>query len=162
MIQVQATFSGFAGSPCSVFSMYDQAARMLVVGAEAQYRKDRRDGCVVITNDSSIDYNTLFSMDNLKDAIDAFFTLKTGVAGGGAASRLQFTERAARANPDSSIERDGIDATGPHYRVSDGITCGQMAVLATCLHATKADPIEGMLRMAKVFSRLNYGDILTI
>ena len=47
-----------------------------------------------------------------------------------------------RANPESGIERDGVDANGARYRVSDAITNLQMAALATCLQAINSDQVD--------------------
>lgn len=162
MIQVQATFTGFGGQPCSLFSAYDPAARVLVVGAEAAYRAERRDGCIVLTNVPDIARDGLFTDSELMPAIAAFYALRAGVAADGKSARLVFADRAARANPDQSIERDGIDTSGPKYRVSEGITCGQIAALATCLHAIRSDTVERTVKLAESFRDLLGGGILTI
>lgn len=52
-----------------------------------------------------------------------------------------------RANPESGIERDGVDANGARYRVSDAITNLQMAALATCLQAINSDQVDITLSM---------------
>lgn len=162
MIQVQSTFTGYGGRPCSLFSAYDPEARVLVVGAEADYRTQRRDGCIVLANDPAIPRDSLFTDADLKDAIAAFYALKSGVAADGKSPRLAFGDRASRANPDQAIENDGIDASGPRYRIADGVTCGQVAALATCLHALRSDTVERTVRMAESFRFLNLGGILTI
>ena len=113
MIQIQATFTGYGGRPCSLFSAYDPDARVLVVGAEADYRTERRPGCIVLTNDQDIPRDELFSDSDLMRAISAFYSLKAGIAADGKSSRIAFADRAARANPDQAIEKDGIDAGGP-------------------------------------------------
>lgn len=162
MIQFQATITGYGGRPCSLFSAYDPDARILVVGAEAAYRAERREGCIVLTNDQDIARDGLFTKEDLMDAIEAFYALKAGIASDGKSARLAFGNRAARANPEQSIERDGIDTSGPKYRVSQDISCGQIAALATCLHAIRSDTVERTVKLAESFRDLLGGGILTI
>lgn len=162
MIQIQATFTGYGGRPCSLFSVYDPDARVLVVGAEADYRAERREVCIVLTNVPDIARDGLFTDSDLMPGIAAFYSLKAGVAADGKSARLVFGDRAARANPEQSIERDGIDTNGPKYRLSDAITCGQIAALATCLHATRSDTVERTVKLAESFRHLLGGGIMTI
>ena len=98
----------------------------------------------------------------LMDAIEAFYSLKAGIASDGKSARLVFGNRAARANPEQSIERDSIDTNGPRYRVSPEITCGQIAALATCLHAARSDTVERTVKLAESFRDLLGGGIMTI
>ncbi len=160
--KIQSTFIGYGGKPCTLFSLLDSETNILVVSAEGEYRKERRDGCVVITNDKGIPRDRLFADDDIKDAINAFYSLKNGIAVDGKSSRLAFSERAQRANPESSIEKDGIDQSGPRYRIAENITCAQMATLATCLHAMKSSSIESALDMADELTRLLSGEVVTI
>lgn len=162
MIQIQATFTGYGGQPCSLFSAYDPEARVLVVSIEAPYRAERREGCVVLTNVPDITRDKLFSDEDILPAITAFQSLKNGVAADGTAARLVFGERANRANPTASIEQDGIETSGPKYRINSGVTCAQMAALATCLYAVRSDTVERTVRMAEAFRHLASGGILTI
>lgn len=162
MIQIQATITGYGGRACSLFSAFDTDAKVLIVGAEAEYRAQRRENCIVLTNDPEIQRDSLFSDADLRNAIAAFFSLKSGVAADGKSSRIAFSERAARSNPEQSIEKDGIDAGGPRFRVAEGVTCGQIAALATCLHALRADTVERTVKMAESFKFLAHGGILTI
>lgn len=162
MIQIQATITGYGGRACSLFSAFDTDAKVLIVGAEAEYRAQRRENCIVLTNDPEIQRDSLFSDADLRNAISAFFSLKSGIAADGKSSRIAFSERAARANPEQSIEKDGIDAGGQRFRVAEGVTCGQIAALATCLHALRADTVERTVKMAEAFKFLAHGGILTI
>ena len=73
-----------------------------------------------------------------------------------------FSERAARSNPEQSIEKDGMDSSGPRFRISEGVTCGQMAALATCLHASRSGTIEQALNMFDALNALSSGEIITI
>lgn len=162
MIKIQATFIGYGGKACSLFSAIDEDSKILVISAEADYRTERRDGCIVLTNDRDITRDSLFCDEHIKDAISAFYSLKAGIAVDGVSPRLVFSERAARANPEASIEKDGIDPTGPRYRIAESVSCGQMAVLATCLYAIKADTVKRTIQMFDDLSLLNGGHIITI
>ena len=146
--KIQATIVGFHGNPCTLFSLFDTQKKVLAVAKEIPYRADRAQGCVVVTNDSTIARDQLFTDDELKAAIGAYYELKSGLSSDNSSSRLNFADGVTRNNPDSAIERDGIDANGQKYRVSETITCGQMAVLATCLFAVKADSIQRSVDMA--------------
>lgn len=162
MIQIQATFIGYGGRACSLFSAVDEDSNVLVVSAEVDYRTVRRDGCIVITNNPDIPRDSLFSDSDIKDAISAFYSLKTGLAADNRSPRLVFSERAARSNPEQSIEKDGVDYNGPRFRISEGVTCGQIAALATCLYASRANTIRDTLNMADELASLSGGQIITI
>lgn len=162
MIPIQATFVGYGGKPCSLFSAYDPDSQVLVISAEVDYRRERREGAVVLTNDATIPRDQLFADSDLHEAIRAYFALKSGLASDGKSTRLAFGDRAARANPDAVIERDGMDASGPRFRISDTATCAHMAALATCRYAVKADAIGRTVDLAQTLNRLLQGHIWTI
>lgn len=164
MLQIQATFIGYAGRPCTLFAGYDPQTRILSLAAETDFRRERRAGCVVLTNDPDTPRDGWFDeRGDLGRAIAAYYQLKLGMADDGKSTRLVFNERAQRANPEQAIERDGIDPTGgAKYRVADGATCGQMASLAVCLYVIKADTVERTVAMADRLKVLTSGGILTI
>lgn len=162
MIQIQATFIGYGGSACSLFSALDPDTDMLVIGAQAEYRTQRRNGCIVLTNNPEIPRDSLFTEDDIKSAIAAFYALKAGVAKDNKSSRLVFSDRAARANPEQSIEKDGIDESGQKFRISESVTCSQIAALATCLYAMRAGTVERAVQMMEDFSVLSAGGIISI
>lgn len=162
MIQIQATFAGYSGQACSLFSAYDPSSRILVVSKEASYREERRPGCVVLTNIADITRDFLFLDEHLAPAIRAFYALMNGIASDGKSKRVVFGTDATRSTPEGIIEQDGIDLTGPKYRISAGATCAQMAGLATCFYALKSDTVERAVSMAERLARLSAGDILTI
>lgn len=162
MIKIQAIFTGYGGRACSLFSAYDADKKILVFGVEGEYSTSRRKDCVVITNDSDIDNDSLFKPAQFKDAINAYFTLKNGIAADGISKRLAFSERAARANPDQAIEKDGVDANGTVFRISEGITNGHVAALATCYYASGANVVDKAIALASKYRFLSRGGILNI
>lgn len=149
MIPSQATIAGYSGKPCTLFSAYDDDSSILVISVEADYRRERREGCMVITNDPDIERDLLVSEDNLRDAIEAYFSLAQGVALDGKSSKLAFMDKAQRANPANSIEKDGMDSSGQKYRISENISCAQIAALATCWYfSSRFSTVQKMLNMA--------------
>jgi hypothetical protein len=166
MKAIQTTIVGYGGKPCSLFSAYDEDSQVLVVSVEAEYRRQRRDGCLVITNDTDIERDSMFTEEDLKDAINAYFSLHAGVAIDGKSSKLVFADKAARANPANSIEKDGMDSSGQKFRISENITCAQIAALATCWHAaSRSGTVNKMLEMIddiNAVQALHYGIIWTI
>jgi hypothetical protein len=164
MNKIQATFTGKAGKPCTLFSAYDPETRILVISREADYRPDRHEDCAVITNIPDIQRDALFTDADFGAAIAAFQSLKNGIAANEEKSaRLVFGERAARANPENYIQQDGMDSSGHvRYRIADEITAAQMAALATCLYATKINAIENTFAMADNLVRVMAGEIITI
>jgi len=164
MLKIQSTFVGYGGSSCSLFSLYDNENGLLVFSVQAEYRAERRDGCAVITNDPRIDRDRLFADDDIKVSLSAYYQLKSGVSVDGKSARLTYSDsgRAAMANPESSIEKDGIDVGGPRFRIADSVTCGQMAALATCLYAIDSDVVDRAVSMADELQRLLSGEVVTI
>lgn len=135
MIPIQSTVVGYLGKAATVFSAYDETSRVLVVSVEAAYKKERREGCIVITNDATLERDSLFDNDKIQDSIIAFYGLQTGVAEDGKSTRLVFADKAQRANPNDSIEKDGIDSRGQRFRISDDISCAKVATLSACWYA---------------------------
>jgi len=166
MIPIQATVVGYSGKPCTIFSVYDPDSRVLAVSVESGYRSQRRDNCMVITNDTNIERDGLFTEEDLQQSINAFFNMQGGVSADGKTSRLVFSDKAARTNPAQSIEKDGIDSSGQRYRISESITAAQVAALATCWYAeSKIETINRALNMAEKLIEIeliNRGAIITI
>ena len=159
MILIQANIAGYQGKPCSLFSSYESDTQILSVVADSDYKKQRREECVLISNDKNGDYDGLFSEAYFASAINDFFALLNGVAFDGRSSRITFHEKIARANPKSAIEKDGYTENGQKFRISEGITNLQIAVLATCFYAnSRSEAIENTLTM---FDQLNNFNSLT-
>ncbi len=168
MIPIQSTIIGFSGKPATVFSAYDEVARILVISVETAYKKDRRDGCMLITNDKTIERDAYFDSDKMQESVTAFYALQGGMADDGINTRLSFLAKAQRANPVDSLEKDAIDSRGQKYRVSDDISCVKVAALAACWYAFNR---AGFSEQAKSMSdrllfyppsQLNQGFIFTI
>ena len=166
MIKIQCSIVGYGNKPETLFSAYDEKNNILIVSTIAgSYQRERKDDCLVITNDTSIDRDSLFTEKDIKEAIQAFFIMNGGVSSDGKSPRLVFNDKAVRANPQSSIEKDGIDESGMKYRINESITSSQVAALATCLYCcNKASAVIAALDMFDELNdiELEVGDILTI
>jgi hypothetical protein len=166
MIPIQSTIVGYQGKPRTVFCAYNDETRILVVSVETDYRSERRDNCLVITNDVSIQRDMLFSEDDLQAAIEAFFMLQGGIAVDGKSARLAFADKAMRANPAQSIEKDGMDTNGQRFRISENITSAQIAALAACWYVEKrVGVVNDVLDMADKLLELDQlalGGVVTI
>lgn len=166
MIPAQASIVGYHGRPCSLFSAYDEKELILTVSIELEYRRERREGCMVITNDPDIDRDTLFTEDDIKPAIEAYYAMAQGMSMDGKSSKLIYHNRAQRANPEQAIDKDGIDSNGQKFRIKEDITCAQIAALATCWYfQSRFGTVQKMLNMADSLwdlERLTSGMIITI
>ncbi len=165
LIPIQTTISGYSGKPCTLFSAYDTQAQILAVAVEAEYQRARRAGCIVLTNENNRDMprEWVFTEADFADAIAAYYTLKLGVASDMRSGRLNFAERAMRANPDNAIEQDGMSEAGQKYRIAESITCVQVAALVTCAYAVKARAIEKTVEhIAHYVKVLKHGGFITV
>lgn len=163
MLKIQTTISGFKGKPVTLFSAYDDETDLLIITKADPYTAERKDGCVILTNCDVIDYDKLFNDQNdLMKAIRAYFSLKNGVASDGKRSRLKIIDNVRQHDPVDAIEQDGMDANGVKYRLADGVTCGHVAVLYTCLHVQGQSAIEGAIQFADAWNRFRAGEIITI
>lgn len=161
MIQIQANITGFAGRPQTVLGALDEETGILVVAAVTDVIS-RRDGCVLIETNPRADRDSLFAYEDLKDAISAYYELKGNVAADGKSACLRFTERAMRADPAGGIELDGIDVSGPLYRISPEAGNAQIGTLAICRYARGFGAISDTLGMADDLVRLMAGEAVTI
>lgn len=161
VIQLQANISGFAGRPVTVLGAFSEDTGILMV-ARVIDTIPRRDGCVVIDTSPRADRDSLFEYGDLKDAITAYYDLKGTVAEDGQSACLRFSEHAMRADPAGGIERDGVDVTGPIYRISPDASNAQVGALALCRYARQYGAVADTLTMADELGRLLSGQVVTI
>ena len=161
MIQIQANIGGFAGKPAIVFAALDEDTGILVIAAAVE-KAPRREGCFLISNEIRADRDSLFHDADLKQAIGAYYAIKGRVAGDGRSACLRFSERAMRAEPSGAIESDGVDMSGPLYRVSPEASNGQIAALAICAYAERYGAVNDVVDMADDLLNLLSGQAVTI
>ncbi|MBT9097464.1 hypothetical protein KFZ76_07030 [Methylovulum psychrotolerans] len=135
IVTIQASFAGLRDKPCTLFSGYDLELRILSAQVSKPFQTERREGCVVITNQGGIETDILFKEEDVLAAIERYFDMKNGVASDGKSTRLMLTDQVARADPATAIERGDREAAGQKYRIDGNLSCLQMAVLATCWYA---------------------------
>jgi len=93
--------------------------------------------CFIITNIDGISNDIFFKPEMLKKAIQAYFFLSNSLNVDGSSSRFILSDKAMRADPSNSIEKDGFNESGDNYRMNDDITSAQIAVLATCYYVNE-------------------------
>lgn len=163
---IQATISGYYGTPCSLFSAYDDEAQILLVSVEGSYRRDRREGCLVLTNERDIARDTLFGEEHLDQAIQDYFFFAQSMSADGSSQRLMFSEKATRSDPRQAIEKDAMTDKGYKYRILDSINCLQIATLATCWQVMRLinsiKTVAMFDEISDLESELKRGEIFTI
>lgn len=148
-VKMRVNVAGFQGEAASLFCAYDPSNDLLLVAREgAEYESTRREGFLHISNqqrDEAIDAH--FSNDDLQDAIKAYFEMDS-------MRLLTIASGAQRANPSSKIERDGLDASGPRYRIAPDMSNAQVATLVACRYAVQQRDIAAASDMM--------GDVLSM
>jgi hypothetical protein len=162
MTPIQTNIAGYGGKPCSLFSVYETDTQILSVIKDTDYKKNRqKPDYVLISNDKNADYDCLFTELNFSQGIEDFFTLLNGVAFDGRSSRLVFDDKIARANPKTSLQKNGYTENGQRFELSPDISSLQVAVLATCFYAnSKAGAIESTLSMFEQLNEIDYFAVL--
>ena len=105
---LQTNILGFEGPPATLFSSYDADAMILTVVATMPYQPKPREGCLVISNDTTMHRDSPFTDRDMKDAIGAYFQLRDGFAVDGKSTRLNFGRRAKQIQADA--QKDGREA----------------------------------------------------
>lgn len=150
IVTIQTSISGYNDKPCSLFSGYDLDLRILSVQVSTPLKVERRQGCVVIANQSNLDRDLMFKEDLLAAALQNYYAIKNGVATDGKSPRFVLSEKLGRADPALAVEKDDLDVSGQKYRINGSVSNLQMAVIATCWYAnTKCETINNAIRQAQ-------------
>lgn len=161
MISIQANISGYMGKPVTVLAGYDEQSGVLiisrVVSTIARFKSS-----MLICNDVKSDRDSIFGDEQLKSAITGYFHLKGEVASDGASGCLRFSDEAAIADPVSTIENDGLDISGPKYRISPTATNAHIAALAICGYVVRYGSVNDAVEMADDMFNLLSGAAVTI
>lgn len=130
-VKMRVNVAGYGGQAVSVFAGYDPDSDVLAIVREGPYEVTARDGWLrVTTQDRDPTHDAVFTDDQARDAIAAYFELE-------AMNLIQFSEGLARLDPKNKIERDGMDESGMKYRIHPEITNGQVAVMIAALSARR-------------------------
>lgn len=149
-VKIRINIAGYSGSPVSLFCAFDPATDVLLVARSGDYEGGDRDGFLKVTNiGSDAEFDQLFEGDQTKEAIEAYFEMDS-------MRMLTLGEAVQRFNPASQIERDGMDESGPKYRVAPSITSGQVAVLVACLAARRQRGHAASAQAFKDFELLSF------
>lgn len=138
-INLQATIGGLAAQASvtaeAIFGALDPTTGVLLVDMSKTIkpgaRETRLTDCAVLTNNASCDdYDSLFTEEDIRDAIGDYYSF----AGRGL---LRLDASVARFDPASKIEPDGLDDRGRKYRIATDMSNGQLAVIALCWFAVR-------------------------
>ncbi|MCA0214700.1 MAG: hypothetical protein LCH79_16170 [Proteobacteria bacterium] len=146
-VLMRINIAGYAGEPATLYGAYDPGTDVLaIVKIAKEYEGGPRDGFLKITNQQrDAAFDGLFIEEETRDAILAFYDLQ-------ALKLLNLQGDAARANPDSRIERDGMDEGGIKFKIHPDASNAQVAVLAACLFAGRQ---RGYQRTVDFMAELN-------
>jgi len=161
MIKIQANISGYTGKPVTVLGALDEHSGILVI-AKVIAMIPRFEDCIVIASDARSDRDATFTHEHLHDAISAYFQLRGNLASDGKTALLRFGEFAAMADPSSAIEHDGVDTSGPRYRIAADASNAHVAALAICRYAAKSGAVADVVGMMDELSALLGGEVLTL
>lgn len=147
--KIRINVAGFAGAAVSVYGAYDPATGVLLVARSGDHDGGEREGFVKVTNThADAAFDMVFERDHVKEAIDAYFSMES-------MRLLTLGEQVQRHNPATKIERDGMDESGPKYRVAPDIGNGHVAVLLACLVARRQRAHSASLEDFKDFELLS-------
>lgn len=164
MLKIQANIQGYMGKPTTVLAALDEETGILVV-AKSVPMIARFEDSFLIAADHHADRDSLFTDSDLAGAISGYFKLKGSVAEDGVTSCLRFRELAATADPAAVIEHDGVDVSGPKYRIAPDASNAHIATLAICAYAARHTAIDDTLSLADDIMdvmRIMDGHVLTI
>lgn len=123
--------AGYANAPLSLLCTFDPNSDMLLVAKAEAYETTRRTEFLhVTTQERDAVHDLVFSPDDSREAIAAFFGMD-------ALKLVNYAGDMRRFDPNSVIERDGMDERGVKYRFRDTIENGQYAVLIAAFVAQK-------------------------
>lgn len=121
-ILMRVNASGYGGDPVSLFAAYKPASDLLLVVDERRYMAGPLDGYVLFTTtDRDESYDILFDREMLRDAIAAYFDMKS-------TRRVEIAAKVSKHDPETRIQQKGVDERGIKYEL-DAPTNGQIAVL---------------------------------
>lgn len=117
------SISGYQGQAVTLLCVLDGKTGVLLVGSQRPFLREAPEGFALVSNVRLDTADYVFGDEHLRNAIRAFFERRT-------MGQVDIAEALVRFDPDSAIERDGVDERGTRYVLNENIGSGQMAVLA--------------------------------
>ena len=153
-----ATFTRYQGQPVSIKSGVeleeDGSLCLYFMEEDATNFEGKEQYTVISDSPTSRDFNVLFTADQFSEALQAYNELK-------ASGCIDIPDELLKHQVGDSIQVAGINDNGKFRYDVDGLTNGNMAILATCLYFLKYQANEYALNMASDLADL-YGSIVTI
>lgn len=147
--KIRINVAGFAGAAVSLYCAFDPSTNVLLVARSSEYDGGPREDFIKGTNNhADAAFDLVFDRDHVREAIDAYFSMES-------MRLLTLGEQVQRHNPATKIERDGMDESGPKYRVAPDIGNGHVAVLLACLVARRQRAHASSLADFKDFELLS-------
>jgi hypothetical protein len=130
--------AGYVGEPVSMLCSFDPATDILFAMKTVAYEDRDRPGFLRVTTlDRDSTRDMLFTEDETREAITAFFELD-------AMKLVNLAPDLQRYAPAHVIEREGMDEHGMIYRIKPDITNGQYAVLIAAYVAQKQRKVSAI------------------
>jgi len=140
-MRIQICVVGFALQPITLIAVLDEKTGVLVIAKEVPYTEERiKEDFAVVSSSDLPDSDFVFKDEHLREAIRTYFDW-------GGSELVTVDELLGRHLPDNKIEQEGIDERGRKYRLGDGITNGQVAVLAAVAFAQQGIPTPSEPRL---------------
>ena len=144
---MRVNMAGYAGPAMSVMCAINNTGLLGVLRVVPLETKDRPGFLRIASHTSEEAADAVFNQDDAREAIGAFFTLKS-------LGLVQIDAKANSADPANKIEQDGIDASGQKYRIAPDISNQQMGVLAACWFAERQRGAARAIEAAEELSEL--------
>lgn len=149
-VKMRVNVAGHVGDAVSLFCAFDPATDVLVVARAVPYEATQREGFLRITTQAQdAHHDAVFSEDDMREAINAFFGLA-------ALQLISLSETARQHDPAHKIERDGIDEHGTKYKIHPDTSNAQVAVLIASFYAKRQRHVAASGSMMKLLLDEDY------
>lgn len=145
---MRVNVAGYSGAPTSLLCAFDPNSDVLLVSKSVPYESIDRPGFLrITTQDQDVVFDALFTEDDSRDAIVAYFSLD-------AMKLLTLADNVKQFDPRNAIERDGMDEGGMKYRIRPEINNGQVGVLIASFYAKKQREVAAIESFMDVFTTI--------
>lgn len=140
-LRIRAIVQGYQGDMICVYAAMDEASGYLLIDRSEPFdaNMDFTADLTILTNIPLLPTWTMFfKEEHLKQAIDAYHTLKSN-------ELLEVESNMQRYDPMTAIQVNGIKESGIEYRFGEAMSNGHIAILICCLFAEKQRNIRASL-----------------